>query len=298
MDLRESFQRLKEILLGDLDNLERIAITLFVSLLIIVVFHFISKWLKTLTSNRISKTTKDPLLADFIGSGIRIIILVFGITLLFRFLGLTGAVSGILASAGITAFVIGFALKDIGENFLAGILLAFKRPFRIGDTVDIQGVRGRVLALNLRDTQIKTGDGKDVFLPNASIIKNPLINFTIDGYLSYSFVVGLDYGSNYRQALDIMEQAILQVPGVLTEDRKPSVNVSEMTASTLNVTVAYWVNTHNRQYSDLKVRSNAILKVLTDLEKAGINLPGDIIELKNHQSHSLGLELNKGQAPS
>jgi small conductance mechanosensitive channel len=298
MDLRESFQRLKEILLGDLDNLERIAITLFVSLLIIVVFHFISKWLKTLTSNRISKTTKDPLLADFIGSGIRIIILVFGITLLFRFLGLTGAVSGILASAGITAFVIGFALKDIGENFLAGILLAFKRPFRIGDTVDIQGVRGRVLALNLRDTQIKTGDGKDVFLPNASIIKNPLINFTIDGYLSYSFVVGLDYGSNYRQALDIMEQAILQVPGVLTEDRKPSVNVSEMTASTLNVTVAYWVNTHNRQYSDLKVRSNAILKVLTDLEKAGINLPGDIIELKNHQSNSLGLELNKGQAPS
>jgi small conductance mechanosensitive channel len=298
MDLRESFQRLKEILLGDLDNLERIAITLFVSLLIIVVFHFISKWVKTLTSNRISKTTKDPLLADFIGSGIRILILIFGITLLFRFLGLTGAVSGILASAGITAFVIGFALKDIGENFLAGILLAFKRPFRIGDTVDIQGVRGRVLALNLRDTQIKTGDGKDVFLPNASIIKNPLINFTIDGYLSYSFVVGLDYGSNYRQALEIMEQAILQVPGVLTEDRKPSVNVSEMTASTLNVTVAYWVNTHNRLYSDLKVRSNAILKVLTELEKAGVNLPGDIIELKNHQSNKLGLNLNKDQAPS
>mgnify|MGYP001627263724 CR=1 FL=1 len=298
MDLRESFQRLKEILLGDLGNLERIAITLLMSLLIILVFLFVSKWVKALTSNRIAKTTKDPLLADFIGSGIRIVILIFGITLLFRFLGLTGAVSGILASAGITAFVIGFALKDIGENFLAGILLAFKRPFRIGDTVDIQGVRGRVLALNLRDTQIKTGDGKDVFLPNASIIKNPLINFTIDGYLSYSFVVGLDYGCNYAQALEIMEQAIIQVPGVLTEDRKPSINVSEMTASTLNVTVAYWVNTHNRQYSDLKVRSNAILAVLTALEKAGFNLPGDIIELKNHQSNSLGLELNKNQIPS
>lgn len=298
MDLRESFQRLKEILLGDLGNLERIAITLLMSLLIVVVFLFVSKWVKALTSNRIAKTTKDPLLAEFIGSGIRILILIFGITLLFRFLGLTGAVSGILASAGITAFVIGFALKDIGENFLAGILLAFKRPFRIGDTVDIQGVRGRVLALNLRDTQIKTGDGKDVFLPNASIIKNPLINFTIDGYLSYSFVVGLDYGSNYAQALEIMERAIIQVPGVLTEDRKPSVNVSEMTASTLNVTVAYWVNTHNRKYSDLKVRSNAILAVLTALEKAGVNLPGDIIELKNHQSNSLGLELNKNQLPS
>ncbi|HAZ24509.1 MAG TPA: mechanosensitive ion channel protein MscS, partial [Algoriphagus sp.] len=101
-------------------------------------------------------------------------------------------VSGLLAGAGITAFVIGFALKDIGENFLAGILLAFKRPFKVGDTVDINGIRGVVLNLNLRDTQIKTPDGKDVFIPNATIIKNPLVNFTIDGFLRYDFIVGLD----------------------------------------------------------------------------------------------------------
>ena len=79
-----------------------------------------------------------------------------------------------LAGAGISAFIIGFALKDIGENFLAGIILAFKRPFRVGDIVDINGLKGKVLTLNLRDTQIKTGDGKDVFIPNAVIIKNPL----------------------------------------------------------------------------------------------------------------------------
>jgi small-conductance mechanosensitive channel len=103
----------------------------------------------------------------------------------FRFVGLTGVVSGLLAGAGISAFIIGFALKDIGENFLAGILLAFKRPFRVGDLVDIGGIRGTVLILNLRDTQIKTPDGKDVFIPNANIIKNPLVNFTIDGFISF-----------------------------------------------------------------------------------------------------------------
>jgi small conductance mechanosensitive channel len=290
MNLEESFLRLKEIFLGDIGNLERIGIALLISLSLIIFFHFISKWVKGFASKRIAKRTQDPLLAEFIGSGIRILILLFGITLLFRFLGLTAAVSGILASAGITAFVIGFALKDIGENFLAGILLAFKRPFKIGDTVDIQGVRGRVLALNLRDTQIKTPDGKDVFLPNASIIKNPLINFTIDGYLSYSFVVGLDYGSDYHQALTIIEKAIRKVPGVLTEERNPSVNVSELASSTLNVTVAYWVNTHNRIHPDMNVRSNAILGVLTALEKAGFNLPGEIVEIKNHQGKRFGLD--------
>jgi small conductance mechanosensitive channel len=283
MDFQESIERLKEILVGDWGNLERIAISLFFGLVILLFFHFISLWLKNFSVTRIAKKTKDQLLADFIGSGIRIIILLFGITLLFRFLGLSAAVSGILASAGITAFIIGFALKDIGENFLAGILLAFKRPFRIGDMIDIQGVRGRVLSLNLRDTQIKTLDGKDVFLPNAMIIKNPLVNFTIDGFLSYNFVVGLGYGSDYQKALDLIEATLKTVKGILQGQRKPSVNISELTPSTLNITVFYWVNTYNPEISDPKVKSNAILAVLTTLEDAGFNLPGDIIEIKKYQ---------------
>jgi small-conductance mechanosensitive channel len=283
MDFQESIERLKNILIGDWGNLERIAISVLFGLAILVFFHFISLWIKRLTINKISKRTKDPLLADFIGAGIRILILLFGITLLFRFLGLSGAVSGILASAGITAFIIGFALKDIGENFLAGLLLAFKRPFGIGDVIDIQGIRGTVVSLNLRDTQIKTGDGKDVFMPNASIIKNPLVNFTIDGFLSYQFVIGLEYGSDYQKALALIESTLKTVKGILQEKRKPSVNITELSPSTLNITVVYWVNTHNPVLSDAKVKSNAILAVLTALENAGFNLPGDIIEIKRHK---------------
>ncbi|MCL6261579.1 mechanosensitive ion channel family protein [Aquiflexum sp. TKW24L] len=283
MDFQESFERLKNILLGDIGNLERVAISILFGLVILVFFHYISKWIKRLAVSRISKKTNDLLLADFVGNAFRILIFLFGITLLFRFLGLSGAVSGILASAGITAFIIGFALKDIGENFLAGLLLAFKRPFRIGDLIDIQGVRGRVISLNLRDTQIKTSDGKDVYLPNASIIKNPLVNFTIDGFLSYQFVVGLDYGSDYQKALNLIESTLKTVEGVLQE-RKPTVNISDLSPSTLNITVVFWVNTYDPVISDMKIKSNAILAVLTALEKEGYNLPGDIIEIKRHRT--------------
>jgi small conductance mechanosensitive channel len=282
MDFQESFERLKNILLGDIGNLERVAISILIGLVILVVFYFISKWIKRLAVSRISKQTGDQLLADFVGNGFRILIFVFGIMLVFRFLGLSAAVSGILASAGITAFIIGFALKDIGENFLAGLLLAFKRPFRIGDLIDVQGVRGRVVSLNLRDTQIKTADGKDIYLPNASIIKNPLVNFTIDGFLSYNFVVGLDYGSDYQKALTLIESTLKSVKGVL-QDRKPTVNISDLAPSTLNVTVVFWVNTYDPVISDMKIKSNAILAVLTALEKEGFNLPGDIMEIKRHQ---------------
>jgi small-conductance mechanosensitive channel len=189
-----------------------------------------------------------------------------------------------LAGAGISAFIIGFALKDIGENFLAGILLAFKRPFRVGDLVDIGGIRGTVLILNLRDTQIKTPDGKDVFIPNANIIKNPLVNFTIDGFLRYDFIVGLDYGSDYRGALNIIMEAIADVEGVLTDTKKPNAWVLELSESTLNIQVAFWVNTFDRKVSDLEVRTNAIISVLTALEKAGFNMPAQVLEIKNFQN--------------
>ncbi len=285
MNLQEAFQKLKSIIMGDLADAERLAVSLVFGLLIFLLFFYLSKWIKRLISKRLNKSTKDPLWADFIAAGARGMILIFGITLVFRFMGLTGLVSGMLAGAGITAFIIGFALKDIGENFLAGIMLAFKRPFRIGDIVEINGISGKVLALNLRDTQIKTMDGKDVFLPNGAIIKSPLINFTIDGYLEYHFLVGLEYGSDYSKAMELIRATMENVPGVLKGNKKPSIHVKEMSASSLTIRVGYWVNTYNRAQPDLKVRSNAILSVLQALENAGFNLPGDIVELKNSQNN-------------
>ncbi|WP_114749284.1 mechanosensitive ion channel family protein [Pleomorphovibrio marinus] len=282
MNFGDSFEKLKEIFLEDIEDFNSLIIGLLIAGVVLVVFIFISKWIKNLIVNKLNRRGNDHLLVEFIAAGVRGVIILFALTIIFRFFGLTGIVSGILAGAGITAFIVGFALKDIGENFLAGILLAFKRPYRIGDIVEINGVRGRVLMLNLRDTQVKTPDGKDVFIPNASIIKNPLTNFTIDGFLAYSFVVGLDYGCDYEKAMVLIKNTITTVPGVLKGNKKPTINVTELAASTLNVTVTYWVNTHNKSQPDPKVRSNAILSVLTALEEAGFNLPGNIVELKNH----------------
>ncbi|SHN26108.1 Small-conductance mechanosensitive channel [Cyclobacterium lianum] len=280
MNFTESLEKLSSLVTGDLADLRQLLVALLIGLGILVFFIYLSRWVRTLVLNRMGRKRKGSLLPSFIAGSIRLLILLFGITLILRFLGLTGVVSGILAGAGITAFIIGFALKDIGENFLAGILLAFKRPFKNGDTVEIQGLRGKVLALNLRDTQIKTLDGKDVFLPNASIIKSPLINFTIDGYLSYGFTIGLGYGYDYRKALELIVSTLQQVPGVLQDKRGPVALVNELGDSSLQVQVTYWVNTYNRQQPDAQVRSNAILAVLEALEKAGVPLPGKIIEFK------------------
>ncbi len=229
----------------------------------------------------------DDLLANFLAGIFASLVVIMGIMIVLRIIGLTGIVSGMLAGAGISAFIIGFALKDIGENFLAGILLAFKRPFKIGDIIDIGGIRGQVLSLNLRDTQIKTLDGKDVFLPNSLLIKNPLVNFTIDGYLRYDFMVGLDYGSDYLGAMGVIDSALRGIPGILEEKKKVTVRVNELAESTLNIEINFWVDTLDNTIGDLDIKSTAILSVLTALEKAGFNLPAKIIELKTHKGDSL-----------
>ncbi|WP_339875382.1 mechanosensitive ion channel family protein [uncultured Algoriphagus sp.] len=250
-------------------------------------FLFLARKSRTLLSKRLVKRMDDDLLANFLAGIFGSIVILIGLLIVFRIIGLTGVISGMLAGAGISAFIIGFALKDIGENFLAGIILAFKRPFRVGDIVDINGMRGQVLTLNLRDTQIKTGDGKDVFIPNGIILKNPLINFTIDGFLRYDFIVGLDYGSDYDVALALIKKTISEVPGVLGSKKSPEVWVTDLAESTLNIQVTFWVDTFERSISDAVVKSSAILMVLTALEKADFNMPARIVELKNYQGTEL-----------
>jgi small-conductance mechanosensitive channel len=88
-------------------------------------------------------------------------------------LGLNAFTYRVLAGAGLLTFVIGFALKDIGENFLAGIILAFRSPFKLNDLIEVNNIVGFVKDINIREALIKTPDGKDVFLPNSIILNQP-----------------------------------------------------------------------------------------------------------------------------
>lgn len=259
-----------------------------ISLAILVGFYLLANYLQGLLKKRLIKKMDDPLLANFLSVFFRFVILLIGLMVIFRVVGLTGVVSGLLAGAGISAFVIGFALKDIGENFLAGILLAFKRPFRLGDVVDIGNLSGTVISLNLRDTQVKTADGKDVFIPNAQIIKNALVNFTIDGFLRYDFIIGLDYESDYQRAIDVIREVVPTVEGVLKNRKKADVWISDLAESTLNLQVTFWVDTLDKVGpGDMEVKTQVIIQTLKALKREGFNLPSRIVELKNHQGSTL-----------
>ncbi len=244
-----------------------------------------------LVRTNLTRRMDDPLLAQFLARVVKISLMLFAIMVVLNIIGLGGIAAGFFTGASVSAIIIGFAFKDIGENFLAGIILAFNRPFRVGDTVELNNIKGVVVSLNMRNTQIKSFDGKDIYIPNANVIKNPVVNYTIDGFIRDEFTIGLDYGSDMHKAIQILKSTIQEVEGVLQEEKKPNVFIKDLNTSTLDITVQYWRDTFDSKFSALDIRTNAINNSLTALNDGGFYLPGDIVELKNYNN----IELKAGQ---
>ena len=194
-------------------------------------------------------------------------------------------VSKILAGAGILTFVIGFAFKDIGENFLAGILLAFKSPFKEDDLIETENLIGYVKDLRIRETIIKTTDGKDVFVPNSQILKSPLINYTIDGFLRNEFMMGIDYSSDLPKAIELIIESVSKTEGVLLGEKKPTVVIDEFATSTINLKVYFWLDTFKSSSKSyhLAIRTQVMKNALLVLTENGFSLPSSIVEIKQYE---------------
>lgn len=265
------------------DGFVKLIPQLVLAFIVFSVLLFIANRTRSVVNTRLTKRMDDPLLARFLATVIKTTIVLVALLLVLRIVGLGGLATGLLSGAGVGAFVIGFAFKDIGENFLAGILMAFDRPFNVGDTVELDGQTGKVIALNLRNTQIKSFDGKDIFIPNANIVKNPVVNYTIDGFLRYDFNIGLDYGSDVSEACKIILDTLQTIPGILQDQKKPSVSLGSLDSSTFTLTAYYWLDTYDPNVSSGDIKTIAVDKVLTNLEKSGFYMPGDIIEMKPYK---------------
>lgn len=195
--------------------------------------------------------------------------------------GLSGIAGGLLAAAGATTVVLGFAFKDIGENFLAGIILAFNRPFNIDDSIKVGEIFGKVKALDFRYTHIKSFDGRDIFVPNGILLQEPVENYTRDGFYRFDFVVGIDYDDDVDGATQEILNAIGKEAEVLSGDgHEPFVITDELAVSTVNLKVFFWVNTDDYRKGALETRGRVMRNVKQQLLSNGYSLPADIRELK------------------
>lgn len=196
-----------------------------------------------------------------------------------QLLGLATLASGLIAGAGVSAIVIGFAFKDIGENFLSGVILAFNRPFKIGDVIVTEDITGTIVSLDLRTTTIKTFEGFDVFVPNSIIINNPLVNYNREGTRRFDFIVGIDYDDDVSNARNAILERIFDVSEVL-KDPKPFVIVNELSSSSTNLRIFYWVNASAVSRNLMEIKSEVIESTVKAFKDKGVRIPFDSVQVQ------------------
>ncbi len=258
-------------------TLPRIAL----SILVIIAGVLVARFLTNFYKRRVLKKAEDPLMARFLAQAIKFVFITIAILLALQVAGLDGVATGILTAAGGVAIVLGFAFQDIGKNFLAGIILAFNRPFNINDTIKVGELFGKIKALNFRYMHIKTFDGRDIYVPNSDVLTKPVENYTADGFFRNDFSVGIGYEDDIEDAKHII-QTILDTNEFIVHDdaHENFVFENELAASTVNLKVYFWVNTKDYRKSAIVVRGNLIRKIKETLEQEGFYLPADITELK------------------
>ena len=145
------------------------------ALLIFVVSLYLASLLSKLLKKMLTNRKADAEITMLLTQLTRWSIIVIGtLTALQRFFDVTAFLAGL----GILGFAVGFALQDIMQNFVAGIILLIQQPFDVGDVIETDQFVGTIRAINLRTSEMKTIDGRMVTIPNASILSNPITNYT------------------------------------------------------------------------------------------------------------------------
>lgn len=262
--------------------------SLLAAILVITLGIFIANKLTDLSRKFIAGKSADPLMSNFLIKAIKTVFVIIVIMFGLKVAGLDGIATGVLTAAGASAVILGFAFKDIGENFISGIILSFNRPFNINDTVSIGDIFGRVKSMEFRYTKLKTFDGKDVYIPNSDVIKKPVFNFTEDGYFRMEFMVGIAYENDIDKAKKIILDTMNSHPlSLKDEDRESFVMTDELGVNSVNIKVFFWVAAEDYRRDALMIRSEMIDQVKINLLTNGISMPANIQELKWYNEKKL-----------
>ena len=193
-----------------------------------------------------------------------------GVIVALDLLGATKVAGALLGSAGIMGVVIGFAFRDIGENYLAGILLSLRRPFAPRDHVRIDSHEGRVVALSARTTVLMTLDGNELQLPNATVFKAVILNLSRNPKRRLEFALTIDGKASISTALALGLEKMAQISGVLV-DPAPAGRVEQDSPSGTELRFTAWID---QSQNDLaKVRSECIRQVKKAFAAAEIAAP-------------------------
>lgn len=234
----------------------------FLPLLAVALVVFALFWIAgvvfTRRTNIFRRLAPNPFVEALLEQVVRLLFIVAGLVVAMSILGATALIGSVLGAAGVLGLAVGFAMRNTIENYIAGILLSIRQPFRPNDAVLIEGIEGRITTLNSRATIITTWDGNEVRIPNTIVYQSMIKNYTHTPQRRFDFEIRVRLDTEISCALAIALQAVKSVEGVL-EEPQPASLVVRVDEYALVFSVMGWVDQTKSDFN--KVKSEAIRAV-------------------------------------
>lgn len=239
------------------------------------------------------RVTPNLFIAELAATTIRIVFLILAAIAALSLLDATAFLGAFLGAAGVLGLAIGFAVRDTIENYIASIMLSLRQPFRPNDLVKIDDREGHVIRLTSRATILMSKDGNHLRIPNASVFKAVIVNYTRNSERRFEFELGVDADDNPLAAIETGLAAMDQLEFVLKEPA-PVAYIKDVGDSNIVLFFGGWID--QRQADFQKSRSAALSAVKTALEDAGFALPEPIYRLRFDGSSDVVIKAGEKKA--
>jgi small conductance mechanosensitive channel len=251
-----------------------------INLFTAVVIFYVGKWVTNLLTSALRKVMQrqeiDVTLERFVCNLVRMVLLVFVIIAAISALGVqTTSFIAVLGAAGLA---VGLALQGSLSNFAAGVLIVLFRPYKVGDFVEAAGISGVVVEVQILTTILKTGDNKQVIVPNSQIMGSIITNYSTNDTRRVDLVIGVGYDDDLDKVRAVLTEVIGADERIL-EDPGVTIAVSELADSSVNFVVRPWVKTSD--YWSVYFDLNETIKKRFDEEGISIPYPQQDIHLYN-----------------
>lgn len=223
------------------------------------------------------RVTPNIFLAELIAGFVRVLFIVVGIFIGLDILNATALLGAVLGGAGVIGLAVGFALRDTVDNYMSSIMLSIRQPFRANYHVLIGAQEGRVVRLTSRATILMTLDGNHLRIPNATVFKAEILNYSRNPQRRFSFELGVDADDDPAAAIETGLQAINGQDFVLN-DPEATAEIREVGDSNILIAFHGWIDQRNSDFN--KARGAAIRVTKNALEESGFALPEPIYRLR------------------
>ncbi|WP_445159291.1 mechanosensitive ion channel family protein [Mesohalobacter salilacus] len=256
---------------GWLDTFINMIPNMAVALLLLIIFLVVARLGSKLFIKVYTKASKNESLGHLFSTFVYAIILGIGLIIMLGVLGLDKALTSVIAGIGVLGLVLGFAFQDIAADFISGAILAFRRPFKIGDIIEVKDTMGIVSRTDLRVTVVETFKGQEVYIPNKDILQSAIYNFSTLAKRRIDITVGVSYAEDLDTVEKIVLSTIKDLDGVINKELIVF-DYAEFDSSSINFNIRFWIE-YPGEPTYFKMKNKAIKAIKSAFNEHGITIP-------------------------